>query len=949
MQQAIDEAGNIWEVDAQGNPVRVVGYADQQPQGMQIKPADPTRQYQGPQAQADLTGKQIGNQVDAATAPYAGPKAAAEARRAAAEAAEAEIKLRAAQDAASKKGGKGATDALLGVIAQIDNIASDVQDNAGWGETGFTGARLRGWEGSAAYDIAQKLKTIDANLAFNELQKMRNNSPTGGALGQVTEKELDLLRSTVANLDPNQSQGEFLRALKRARDSYTGMLAQADPETASRLKAEYEKRQNDPLAGLNATVEGGPPGSQGDGPITPLWSEPGPSGGSGGGGGLESLIMGNGGAIDARNRNSIVGAIDAFGRNFANAGTIGLADKIAAAGNAVVPLDNLFGAQNKSIWDGSTFGQAYDANLRYQDRTNTADRTANPWAATTGDVGGSIAGMVLANQALARLGAGALVAKTGGAAGDVAYGTARGAQEGGAEGAAIGGASALAGGLLGRYVLAPVGTKIAGTKAGQAITGAAQRGGNALANAGRGLIGRQPVPFLPRLAPAALSGGERAAMARLPDDVGSQLASAQQMGLPMALADTSSQLQQLSGSVVRKSPDAYAMARDAFGSRALGQADRAQEQIVRNFGPVANPNEISESLLQQARSRSAPLYDAFRSQPARTSDELQAMMQTPAGQQALANARSIAANEGRDPNALGFDLDAQGNVILRSDPSPEMLDLLKRGLDDVVGGYRNPITGQLDLNDQGRAVEGLRQRFVSEVDRLYPNYAEARAAYAGPAGERAALQQGRALSTANPRDIQVTMGRMTPGQQDQFRLGQRVAMSDAVDKVRYSSNPYQNIYGSPLAQQRAATVFGEGPAANMRAAYDVEQRMAQTAYDTLGGSPTAMRSAADEAFDSPMATVLDAGFSAATGGGGVPELGRKAANYLKDTYRLGASKKKADQLAPILFNTDPAAIRAAIEALSAKSAARDVYIKRARKVGGLFGAGLGISAASSGN
>ncbi|WP_058800358.1 MULTISPECIES: hypothetical protein [unclassified Sphingopyxis] len=389
------------------------------------------------------------------------------------------------------------------------------------------------------------------------------------------------------------------------------------------------------------------------------------------------------------------------------------------------------------------------------------------------------------------------------------------------------------------------------------------------------------------------------------------------------------------------------MARDAFGSRALGQADRAQEQIVRNFGPVANPNEISESLLQQARSRSAPLYDAFRSQPARTSDELQAMIQTPAGQQALANARSIAANEGRDPNALGFDLDAQGNVVLRSDPSPETLDLLKRGLDDVVGGYRNPITGQLDLNDQGRAVEGLRQRFVSEVDRLYPNYAEARAAYAGPAGERAALQQGRALSTANPRDIQVTMGRMTPGQQDQFRLGQRVAMSDAVDKVRYSSNPYQNIYGSSLAQQRAATVFGEGPAANMRAAYDAEQRMAQTAYDTLGGSPTAMRAAADEAFDSGLpGMAADALISYGTGSGG-QGIAQKALTKIVDNVRLRGSKNRADQLAPILFNTDPATTAAMIKALTQKSAARDVYVKRARKVGGLFGASLGSAGGSS--
>jgi len=204
------------------------------------------------------------------------------------------------------------------------------------------------------------------------------------------------------------------------------------------------------------------------------------------------------------------------------------------------------------------------------------------------------------------------------------------------------------------------------------------------------------------------------------------------------------------------------------------------------------------------------------------------------------------------------------------------------------------------------------------------------------------------MANANPRDIEVTMGRMTPSQVEQFRLGQRVGMSDAVDRVRFSSNPYQNVYGSPVAQHRAATVFGEGPAAGMKAAYETEKRMAQTAYDTLGGSPTAMRAAADEAFDSPMATALDMGFSAATGGGGVPELGRKAANYLKDTYRLGASKKKADALAPILFNTDPAAVRQMIESLSKKSAARDVYVKRARKVGGLFGASAGLALTPTG-
>ena len=48
MGQARDEAGNIWETDAQGNPVRLVQQA-----GAQQMPADPSFPYEGAKAAAD--------------------------------------------------------------------------------------------------------------------------------------------------------------------------------------------------------------------------------------------------------------------------------------------------------------------------------------------------------------------------------------------------------------------------------------------------------------------------------------------------------------------------------------------------------------------------------------------------------------------------------------------------------------------------------------------------------------------------------------------------------------------------------------------------------------------------------------------------------------------------------------------------------------------------------
>jgi len=46
---------------------------------------------------------------------------------------------------------------------------------------------------------------------------MRANSPTGGALGAVSQRELDLLTRAQVALDQAQSLGQFKSALKRIR------------------------------------------------------------------------------------------------------------------------------------------------------------------------------------------------------------------------------------------------------------------------------------------------------------------------------------------------------------------------------------------------------------------------------------------------------------------------------------------------------------------------------------------------------------------------------------------------------------------------------------------------------------------------------------------------------------------------------------------------------------
>jgi hypothetical protein len=64
-------------------------------------------------------------------------------------------------------------------------------------------------------DAEAKLKTILARGQFRELQEMRNNSPTGGALGNVSNFEIQALQNAFAQLDTAQSEASFKRAVDR--------------------------------------------------------------------------------------------------------------------------------------------------------------------------------------------------------------------------------------------------------------------------------------------------------------------------------------------------------------------------------------------------------------------------------------------------------------------------------------------------------------------------------------------------------------------------------------------------------------------------------------------------------------------------------------------------------------------------------------------------------------
>lgn len=110
------------------------------------------------------------------------------------------------------------------------NRLTDLINESPMTTTGF-GTWLASVPTTAARDAQALAGTIKANIGFDRLQRMREESPTGGALGQVAVQELQALQSTLGSLDLGQSTEAVLYNVNRLKQQYAKtMLALADAQ-----------------------------------------------------------------------------------------------------------------------------------------------------------------------------------------------------------------------------------------------------------------------------------------------------------------------------------------------------------------------------------------------------------------------------------------------------------------------------------------------------------------------------------------------------------------------------------------------------------------------------------------------------------------------------------------------------------------------------------------------
>lgn len=589
--------------------------------------------------------------------------------------------------------------------------------------------------------------------------------------------------------------------------------------------------------------------------------------------------------------------------------TLGFSDEVGAAGAATGDvLRDILPLPGTAQGEGKSWSEYYDRALT-EDRAKQADFSQRHPILSTGAM---VAG---------GLGIPINIGGAGSALGTIGKMTGMGAGLG-----ATAGFGAAEGGLENRLSGAGIGAGL-GAGIGAVVPSLAAVGSRA-AQLGKNMMGVQdPAKKAADLALKAMSRDNLSV-----SDVAKNFATTK----PVMLADQGRNLQRL-GRTVETVPGAGSeRATAALRSRQLGQGERVVQDVR---GKIANVDYLgTKEALQEARKVGAlPLYqEAFALGPV-TSPRIEKFIADPILQQGIKNGLKIQRLEAladdvpfnpSDYAVMGFN--AAGDPILAAVPNMRLLDAAKRGLDDILEGYRDTTTGKLVLDQTGRAIDRVRAAFVKELDRVTTDpgtgrsiYSEARKAWSGPSQSLDAMAMGRAFARGDSEVVARTYQGLSPTDREFFKMGVVRQIEDTIMKSRDGWDTVSKIFGSKDQRARLASLF-DSPNEFMlfEKAMKQEARMFETQKLVTGGSPTG-RIAAEQADAGGLEQMM---FDLATTGPRGAAMGAIGRGWNR---AKGINEGTADELSKLLFEADPMGRIRALQALldrSKKTAATSARI-----------------------
>jgi hypothetical protein len=350
------------------------------------------------------------------------------------------------------------------------------------------------------------------------------------------------------------------------------------------------------------------------------------------------------------------------------------------------------------------------------------------------------------------------------------------------------------------------------------------------------------------------------------------------------------------------------------------QVSRLADDVRATIAPQTYHDEAA-ALIARREAESAPAYAKAMDAAPVWDERLQQFLDDPISKAGLRQGLEIQRLEslarGEKFNPLDFAVtgfNEAGDPVLAAVPNMRTLNVVKKGLDNILEGYRDKTTGRLALDERGRAVDEVRRAFLATVDGLNPDYAAARSAWAGPTRARDLMQRGRDFATMDAPDIAREVVRMSDADREFYRIGVAQGLRDRLyrDTAQPGHNAALRVSGEGLDEKLRAAV-GKDRADALLHNVGVEDRLHQNRAFVRGGSQTQNKAAdaADMQVDPSILGNLLRGNIATAGVNAATAAMRRAS---------GLTPNVANSLAGLLYETDPVANRAVLQALRAQLA-----------------------------
>ena len=611
-------------------------------------------------------------------------------------------------------------------------------------------------------------------------------------------------------------------------------------------------------------------------------------------------------------------SVDSMVRGAADTMTFGLADEISGLGNAVAQSLNPFRDYSKGFPSVSEEIQKERDIQRFRDKNDPVSSTV-----------GRIAGGLTQGVGMARSGLSLTANAPAGAS--ILSKVGRGA----AEGALYGGAYGLGSG------------EGASDRLSQGVGGAAMGG----------VIG-SAVPAIVETGKAVARPIAQAVQARVnPEGYASQKIAERLADSNMTIEQAGARaardglsLADVGGSttrdLLRTATNIPGPARSRVSSqlalRQMGQGDRLRNVVAQTLADPDGYMAVKDEIASTAQRLARPLYQKAYETPVGFTKELEDVLTTPAGKSALRKAEELAANEGIPFQQLFANVADDGTASIRRVPDTRGWDYIKRAMDDMIEGQTDSITKK--VTNEGRVLTGLKNRMLSEIDKVNPAYKQARQVWSGQASLDNALEFGRKAMTQSPESVRRALAQMGPAEKEAARAGAADWIRSAIDQRNFTQNAILKFFSNRQQVGNLRALFDNPEQfATFRKAIFAEAKKRAT-YDAVKGNSTAARQMADLMESGGLREGTDFAKNVVTGGPVSATL-----NFIGSRLRMlgGMTPEVADQIAQRLTTSNPQNVQRIVGDLSRLQQSKLTQAQRANALNGILSRALQAPVQSS--